>query len=176
MNDLVNLIHQLESQENFTSTAKDQFKRTETLVTKENKLFSLLRQLSLKLRLESIENNHIYTSTSSTNNKKELAPLKEKLLMAAQQIAIANVRFAEQCKGNPIVKNSHIDFARIQAFINLAFVDINRGELKVAEENLAKAKFAWSKMREDPNASILVPINSELYEKIDDFHCYEAYL
>lgn len=74
------------------------------------------------------------------------------------QVAMSNVRFAEQCTSNPIVKNKHVEFARVTAFLNLACVDICKNELKNAEENLAKARFCWSRIRNLPNQSILTKV------------------
>lgn len=152
---LVALTEPLETQESFTSTASDDLRRTRTLTNKENKLFTLLRQISWKLML-------IFEKVQDKSPE-----IKKKLLSAKQQVAISNVRFAEQCTSNPIVKNKHVAFARVTSFLNLAIVDICKGELKHAEENLAKARFSWSRLREKADESMLCKVGTEVCNQTD---------
>ena len=143
---LASLTEPLEGQESFASTAADDVRRSKTLTDKENLLFSILREISWKLML-----------VLGTPIKSDL---KMKLVTASQQVAISNVRFCEQCTSNPIVQNQHVEFARVTSFLNLAVVEIIRGDLKNAEENLAKARFSWGRIRNLPNKSILTEVGT----------------
>jgi len=167
LNLLITLTEPLKGQESFASTAADDQRRSKTLTENENLLFSLLREISWKVMLIIEE-----ISKSTQRNANDQKEMIQKLIFAAQQVAISNVRFSEQCTSNPIVKNSHVKFARVTSFVNLAIVEIAKNELKNAEENLAKARFSWGTIRNRPNDSILTHVgiqqsNNTGFEDLD---------
>ena len=111
------------------------------------------------------------------------------MLEQAKQVACSGSRFAEQCKSNPMCKNKHVDACQIAALLQLTRVYIQMDKPKLADEQLAKARFAidkircWKKstqqffiiffhffhfsMRVDKNASVLPPIETEPKSEID---------
>merc|ERR1711881_395391 len=109
--------------ESFTSTAEEDSRRIKEFTFRENLLFKHLRFIANKLMLSG------------------------KYLVEAYQVAVSGVRFAEQCQANALVKNSHVPYAQVAAFLIMTKVLILKHNLKPASEQLAKAKFALTKIR-----------------------------
>jgi len=144
--ELTSMTDPLALQESFTSTAEEDGRRVKEFTLRENLLFKHLRIIARKLMLSG------------------------KHLGEAYQVAVSGVRFAEQCKANALIKNSHIPYAQVAAFIILAEVEILKKNLKPASEQLAKAKFALSKIRcQKANAAKAKPSHSsKKIQAIDD--------
>jgi len=140
---LISITVALPGQQNFSSSEKELGIRTKELIKREHDVFILLREIADKFLLV------------------------PEMLEQAKQVACSGSRFAEQCKANPMCKNKHVDACQIAALLQLTRVYIQMDKPKLADEQLAKARFAIDKMRVDKNASVLPPIETEPKSEID---------